>query len=149
MFVETTYPFILELYEGVSVMNEQLFLKFAADLDELQKGFNEHEKSFSKFVGASEQRDQRIDEKLDALLNQDKEQDAIVDAFKSNVDDLESRVSAIEIDRKKDKEHRVEKEKEREQAETKRDRKRNLILGIGIVIATVLPLLYQIFVGGV
>ena len=129
-------------------MNEQLFLKFAEDLDELQKGFNEHEKSFSRFVGASEQRDQRIDEKLDALLKQDQDQDVIVEAFKDNVDDLERRVSTIEIDRKKDKEHRTDKEKGRERAEAKRDRRRNLILGIGIVIATVLPLLYQIFIGG-
>lgn len=129
-------------------MNEQLFLKFGEDLDELQKGFNEHEKSFSRFVGASEQRDQRIDEKLDALLKQDQDQDVIVEAFKDNVDDLERRVSVIEIDRTKDKEHRTDKEKERERTETKRDRRRNLILGIGIVIATVLPLLYQIFIGG-
>ena len=127
-------------------MNDQLFMKLSEDLDELQTGFNEHEKEFAKFVGASEQRDQRTSEKLDALLKRDETQDAIVGAFKDNTDSLESRVSAIENDRKKDKEFRAEKDKEREQALIAKDRKRNIVLGCGIIVATVLPILYQIFV---
>ena len=126
--------------------NDQLFMNLSHDFKGLQQGFQEHEKEFSKFTGASEQRDKRIDEKLDALLSQDKEQDAVFDACRAVIDSLESRVSMIEIDRKKDKERRVEKDKEREQALIAKDRKRNIVLGVGIIVATVLPILYQIFV---
>ena len=83
---------------------------------------------------------------MDALLAQDKAQDAVFDACRAVIDSLESRVSMIEIDRKKDKERRVEKDKEREQALIAKDRKRNIVLGVGIIVATVLPILYQIFV---
>lgn len=126
--------------------NDQLFMNLSDDLKGLQQGFQEHEKEFSKFTGAAEQRDKRIDEKLDALLSQDKEQDAVFDACRAVIDSLESRVSTIEIERKKDRERRAEKDKEREQALTAKDRKRNIVLGVGIIVATVLPILYQIFV---
>ena len=125
--------------------NEQLFMNLSDDLKGLQQGFQEHEKEFSKFTGAAEQRDKRIDEKLDALLSQDKEQDAVFDACRAVIDSLDGRVSTIEIERKKDKEHREIADNERSRADTKKDRRRNIILGIGIIVATVLPFLYQVF----
>ena len=126
--------------------NDQLFMNLSHDFKGLQQGFQEHEKEFSKFTGASEQRDKRIDEKLTALLAQDKAQDAVFDACRAVIDSLDGRVSTIEIERKKDRERRVEKDKEQEREATRRDRKHNLILGGGIIVATVLPMLYQIFV---
>ena len=134
--------------------NDKLFMNLSKGtiFKGLQQGFQEHEKEFSKFTGAAEQRDKRIDEKLDALLSQDKEQDAIFEQLSKGmlIDSAwTGRVSAIEIERKKDRERRAEKDKERTQALTAKDRKRNIVLGIGIMIATALPdILYTIFVGG-
>ena len=115
-----------------------LFNKMLIDLENLKESFHEHETSFSKFIGASEQRDKRIDEKLDALLNKDEKQDGHNSAMAQLLSDHNDRLTAIESERKT--------EKEQYDKELKKQEKRTYILvGIGSIVATALPYIKSLF----
>ena len=114
-------------------MNEQMFDLLYKDVDEMKKAFHEHETAFSKFVGASEERDKRIYEKLEALLSKDEKMIGQSDAQSAVIQDLNDRVSVIETERKQEKEE-----------VKKRERKINIYLTISILIATAAPFIAKL-----